>query len=122
MKIFNTRYLNLTKKSLDVYSKQHEAIAKNIANANVPEYRRLKTDFSQSLKTVHGQSLRMSDSRHIGAAEQPERSDVEKDNKSVNISQEMSELAVNQIRFDFISRVLNRTYRKLNTSITGRSS
>jgi flagellar basal-body rod protein FlgB len=122
MKIFNSRYLGLAKKSLDVYSKQHESIAKNISNANDPGYRRVKTDFSDSLKTAHEQTLRTSNPRHIGAAEQPDRGDLEKDKKPVNVSQEMSELAVNQIRFDFVSRVLNRTYRKLNTSITGRPS
>jgi len=122
MKIFNSKQLSLTKKSLDVYSKQHEAIAKNISRANDPEYTRLKTDFTESLNTVQTQQLRTSRSRHIGSTEKPDRSNAEKDNKPVNISQEMSELAVNQIRFDFVSRVLNRTYRKLNTSITGRPS
>ena len=38
MKIFNSKHIQLLKKSLDVYGKQHEAIAKNIANANNPDY------------------------------------------------------------------------------------
>jgi len=38
MKIFNTQGLQLVKKSLNVYTKQHEAIAKNIANANNDDY------------------------------------------------------------------------------------
>jgi len=122
MRIFNFKQLNLTKKSLDVYSRQHEAIAKNIASANDPAYLRLKTDFSESLKSIQNQQLKTSDPRHFSSSDQPERSGSESREGPVNISQEMSELAVNQIRFDFVGRVLNRTYRKLNTSITGRTS
>jgi flagellar basal-body rod protein FlgB len=122
MKIFGTRHINLVKRSLDVYSRQHEALAKNIANANDPDYKRLKTDFSESLMTVQNQQLKTSNSRHIGNTETPERNDAKTGKGSVDISREMSELAENQIRFDFVSRVLNRTYRKLNSSITGRTS
>ncbi len=122
MKIFDTKQVNLVKRSLDVYSKQHESLAKNIANANDPEFKRLKTDFSESLHAVQNQRLKTSDKRHIGSTEEPERSDAKTGRGSVDISREMSELAENQIRFDFVSRVLNRTYRKLNTSITGRTS
>jgi len=125
MKIFNSNNIQLLKKSLDVYGKQHEAIAKNIANANNPDYSRVKTDFSDVLKTnVQGQ-MRVTHSKHISQTNEPLRfsaGNEESTKEKVDMSVEMGELAENQIRFDFVSRTLTRAYRALNMSITGRSS
>lgn len=123
MKIFNTPNIALLKKSLDVYARQHEAIAKNIANANNPEYKPEKTDFSELLKNNMEHTLKTSNPRHIA---HPQDQDGELDTngspKSVDISREMGELAENQIRYDFAARALNRTYRGLFGAITGKGS
>ena len=123
MKIFNTPNIALLKKSLDVYTKQHEAIAKNIANANNSAYKPEKTDFSELLKNNMEHALKTTNPRHIAHTQEPER---ELDNngaeKTVDISREMGELAENQIRYDFASRALNRTYRGLFGAITGKGS
>jgi flagellar basal-body rod protein FlgB len=125
MKIFNSKNIQLLKKSLDVYEKQHEAIAKNIANANNAEYTRVKTDFSDVLKTNVQGKMRVTNSKHINQMSEPLRISAGNENSTkerVDMSKEMGELAENQIRFDFVSRTLARAYRALNMSITGRSS
>ena len=120
MKIFNTENISLLKKSLDVYGKQHEAIAKNIANANNPEYQRTETDFSRMLKNNIERKLRTTDSRHIGEPKTPPAKGTEKNREEIDLSREMGELAENQIRYDFSARMLQKTYQLLNISIKGR--
>lgn len=121
MKIFSTRNMQLLKKSLDVYTKQHEAISKNVANANDPDYKRVDADFSKSLKAANERTLKVTNKRHIIDPKTPDRIFSKDGIGKVDISKEMGELAENQIRFDFASRALNRMYRSLNLSITGRN-
>jgi len=121
MKIFNSAKIQLFKKALDVHAREHEAIAKNVANAHDTNFKRVKTDFSQELKVAVNQGLKQSDIRHMQSKGAPENG-LPNEEQNVDINQEMAELAVNQIEFDFVSNVLKKAYRGLNSSITGRSS
>ncbi len=121
MKIFNTENINLLKKSLDVYGKQHEAIAKNIANANNPEYKRADTDFSNTLKKNIERTLKTTDPRHIAEPKTPTGKGRDSGEEEIDLSREMGELAENQIRYDFSARMLQKTYQILNLSIKGRN-
>ena len=121
MKIFNTQNISLLKKSLDVYGKQHEAIAKNIANANNPEYKRAETDFSKTLKNTIERTLKTTDPRHIAEPKPPVPNDAENSKEEIDLSREMGELAENQIRYDFSARMLQKNYQLLNISIKGRN-
>ncbi|KAA3617631.1 MAG: flagellar basal body rod protein FlgB [Calditrichaeota bacterium] len=121
MKIFNSAKILLYKQALDVHTKEHEAIAKNVANAHNTNYKRVKTDFSDELKVALNQTLKQSDVRHMdskGSSGVSEGAEEE----GVDLNEEMANLAVNQIRFDFVSNMLKKAYRGLNTSITGRTS
>ena len=123
MKIFSTENSALMKKSLDVYTKQHEAIAENIANADNPDFERTKTDFANMLKDTVERTLRTTDERHIAETETLERRGLAGNKKEeIDLTREMSELAENQIRYDFAARVLRKNYQLLNMSIAGRSS
>ncbi len=122
MKIFNTQNIVLLKKSLDVYSREHEAIAKNIANANNPDYKKEKTDFSELLSANMERKLKVSNPRHIANPEPvPPSDNRNSDGTPVDISEEMGKLAENQIRYDFSTRVLQRAYRGIFAAITGRT-
>ncbi len=123
MKIFELQNLNLLKKSLDVYTRQHEAIAKNIANANNPNYKRVNTDFSSELKARMEGILKADNPRHIAMPTPVESKLKENDTtqKEVDLTREMGALAENQIRFEFASKVLAGKYRLLGQSITGRT-
>ncbi|RLD12375.1 flagellar basal body rod protein FlgB [candidate division KSB1 bacterium] len=120
MKIFDTQALGLLKKSLDVYTAQHEAIAKNIANADNPDYKRANTDFSQVLKTNMNAHLKVDNPRHIGNPKPVEsKADEKSKDTQVDVTREMASLAENQIRYEFASRVLSINYRVLGISIKG---
>ena len=122
MKIFDLPNIRFLKKSLDVYTRQHEAIARNVANANNPNYQPVNTDFSAVLQSVTDSRLKVTDERHFKGNETnlPPRL-PEGSGGPVDITKEMAELAVNQIKFDFASRVLRNAYSMISASITGRT-
>ncbi len=122
MKIFNTEKIQLFKKALNVYYKQHKAIAQNVAHAHDNTYRPVKTDFSEQLQTAVAEKLKKTDPRHLNSRGPGEFPSLEKTRERVDLNKEMGVLAENQIRFDFVSRILSRTYKSLNTSITGRTT
>ena len=122
MKIFNTNKIELLKKALDVYQKEHEAISKNVANASNPDFKRLKTDFSSELETVKSGNLKTTNDKHL-AVSQFDTNPMggnENEDKQVDLAQEMAELGVNQIKYDFAARVLKKAYQSLDASIIGR--
>ncbi len=122
MKLFDTPKIQLFKKALNVYDKQHKAIAQNVAHAHDNTYRPVKTDFSDQLQAAVAEKLKKTDPRHLNANGPGEFPTLDKTRERVDLNKEMGALAVNQIRFDFVSRLLNRTYKSLNTSITGKTT
>ena len=122
MKIFNTQNISLLKKSLDVYGKQHDAIARNIANVNNPDHKRAETDFSKMLKNNIERTLKITDPRHIAEPKaHAVKGPAENIKEEIDLSREMGELAVNQIRYDFSARMLQKNYQLINISIKGRN-
>lgn len=122
MKIFNTPGLQLVKKSLTVYTRQHEAVAQNIANANNDDYKPVKTDFSKLLSQNLQRGLKTTLPGHIAESKTPESKHFPGSKEKVDLSKEMGQLAENQIKYDFAARVLARKYKALRLSITGRNS
>lgn len=122
MKIFNSTKIQLYKKALDVHAREHEAIAQNVANAQNQNYKRVKSDFSEELRAAVTQNLNKSDARHMEAQGSDGSIFNDESEEKVDLNKEMGQLAVTQIRFDFASTVLKRSYKALNASITGRTS
>lgn len=121
MKVFNINNLEFFKKSLDVYAKQHEAIAQNIAHANDDTYKRANTDFSRLLTDNIDRTLKTTNEKHFATSETPEAHGIADKKEQVDLNREMGELASNQIRYDFATRVLARKYKNLTLSILGRN-
>ncbi|MDP8237836.1 MAG: flagellar basal body rod protein FlgB [Candidatus Hatepunaea meridiana] len=123
--IAHTKYEQLLKQALDVHSKQHKAIAQNVANANNPDYSRVSTDFSQLLESAKDKSeIKATLEKHITSKQIPERrNQLQGDGKGekVDFTREMTEMAENQIKYEFIARALNRYFKGLSTSIVGRN-
>lgn len=115
-------YINFVKKAIRSLEKQHEAISENIANVSNPEYVRKRTDFLKFLEVQEGKSrLVVTREKHIPGLEDAWNILLGKGNREeVNINREMSELAENQVRHDFVTRVLRSIYDNLNKSITGK--
>ncbi len=122
--ILNTNYANLLKKSIDVYDKQHKAIAQNVANVNTAKYQRINTNFSKQLESAMNNSgVRASREKHIQHSNWNKESSTSTQDSaggSVDLAREMTDLSVNQIRFELVTRSLARYYSGLSMAIAGR--
>ena len=120
MKIFNNQPTVLLKRSLDVLMRHNRNIAENVSNLNVEGYERKPTRFLEELSEAQQRTLmRTTNSRHI----KPDPSDIpppEWERGPVEITREMADLAQNQIRYDFSTRVMRRKFEGLTRAITGR--
>ena len=123
IKLFTTKYSQVMNKALDSYSRQHKAIAENVANASDPNSKRVNTDFSSTLQQTQQARLRCSDPRHFKSIDSPETNSINQEgalDESIDLMREMADLAEMQIRYDFVSRTLSRYYNGVSTAITGR--
>lgn len=121
--------------AMDAYSMRQVTIARNIANATTPNYRPEKVRFEEEFEKIRGVVARgnRTDPRHaalgdkmrnniqgeVGDAPVPSPEVHFSGESHVNIDKEMSELAQNQIRFRFVSRMTSRYFRGLQTAIKG---
>ncbi|MBS1537969.1 MAG: flagellar basal body rod protein FlgB [Bacteroidetes bacterium] len=131
--LFNTK-LPLLNRSLDTYALRQQTIARNIANATSPVYRpekvRFEEEFNEAQLVQRGAST---DEHHlpIGArtdgeiagsvenASVPRPEILFSGESHVNIDKEMSNLAQNQIKFRFASRMTARYFQGMQTAIKG---
>lgn len=121
MKIFNTPSNMLVKRSLDLLTRHHKNISENVSRMNDPGYLRKPTRFLDDLTGAErAMRLRSSKLRHIVPDERAGHvPDWEKG--KVQLTREMADLAQNQIRYDFSTRILRRRFEGLLQSITGRT-
>ncbi len=125
IKLFTTKYSQLMNKALDVYARQHKAIAENVSNASDPNFQRVNTDFSKSLQQAENARLKKSDPRHLGALNDSQSSSLRPEELRegpIDLTREMVELAEMQIKHDLVTRTLSRYYRGISSAITGRNS
>lgn len=118
-------------KMADLASLRHKLIASNIANVNSPGYARKEINFDSELqrainkpKIHHGTTH----PGHIPLGNSPDRpphirSEADTENStgvnSVDIDQEMANLAQNQIMFEYSADMLSRKFRALKNAIRG---
>jgi len=131
--LFRNR-LPLYNRAMDTYALRQRTISKNIANATSPHYRpeavRFEEFFHDPELVTKGKTT---DNYHIPLGKPDEGSvkgeveDAEvpgpevyfSGETHVNIDKEMSNLAQNQIRFRFSSRVVKQYFQGMDQSITG---
>ena len=120
MKIFNNQPTVLLKRSLDVLMRHHRNISENVSNLNVEGYKRKPTRFLDELSEAQRRGqLQVSNPRHI-RPDPADRLPPEWERGPVEITREMADLAQNQIRYDFSTRVMRRKFEGLTRAITGR--
>ncbi|GIV15894.1 MAG: flagellar basal body rod protein FlgB [Armatimonadota bacterium] len=126
-KLFGGHY-PLLKQALYACALRQEAIAHNIANVNTPGYRRVDVSFEEFLRAAQQTPLRTTDQRHFVLPPAPlanpqvtpdENAPMRPDGNTVDIDDEMAQLAENQIRFQALSQLITGRYQSLRTVITG---
>ena len=139
MKIFEGTKIPVLAKALDAYSLRHKVISSNLANITTEGYHAQSVSFEVQLSgamggpqmeasTTNPSHLQSGPSNvgqaspaivesgeSIGATTDPQASGI----NDVDIDQEMTELAKNQLRFKFASKLLGESFRSLQKSIRG---
>jgi len=142
VKLFDATKIPLLGKALDVYALRQKVISSNIANITTVGYREKSVSFEEQFSGAMEQGSieqEVTDGRHIAAStsdpmivdpqivETPPENSLSTDPlasgiNNVDIDSEMADLAKNQIRFNFASRLLTDTFRDIQSSIRGESS
>ena len=132
-RLFDVPVVAALKKGLEGAAVRHRAIANNIANVSTPGYKRQVVTFEQELwRALEGGSsgLKTSHPKHLGGASHAisdvrptvgvdQRSVLRVDGNTVNIDQEMVDLAKNSGEYAQRAEILNRLYGQIKAAIRG---
>lgn len=139
MRLFDKTKVPFLQSALDAYAMRQKVIASNISNINTIGYKAQHLSFEDQLAGAIGATSvpgARTDPRHIplGASAFPSAVAEVKANaddpsndtdplasgvNDVDIDNEMAELAKNQIRFKFASKLIGETFRGIQKSIRG---
>lgn len=132
MSWINNRAVNVLERSLDAASLRQKVLANNIANIDTPNFKRSDVSFEQTLQAaLSGDALsgRRTHERHIpiGAGKleevkphvfQEKHTSMRQDGNNVDIDDEMTKLAVNQLQYNALIQRINGTFSKLKYAIS----
>jgi flagellar basal-body rod protein FlgB len=129
--LFNRSGIPNFKKYLDLSSFRHKLIGGNIANVSTPGYRSQDIDFhtefnritkdSNRLKGTLTHSSHLPTGSHEARAPRPDEARIEEDEmNSVDIDQEVSNLAQHELLFTVGATLLQRRFEGLRKAIQSR--
>ncbi len=122
---FQTQSVKVFQEALKLYQKQFQSISKNIANVNNPNYVREATDFKSTMESLQSSDkMKTTSDKHIHNPKfytEPSPVNSEDKTTSVDLTKEMTELAENQVKYEFATRYLSRKFTYLHQAVTGRS-
>lgn len=122
--------INLLDQALNYSSLKQKVISQNIANVDTPNYQAKDVSFKAVLQNEVGQNFQAlrTDPRHLdfsgsgsGASQIVTRPNVQynSNGNSVDVDQEMSDLATNQIYYDALAELVNSKFASLQNVIRG---
>jgi flagellar basal-body rod protein FlgB len=131
--------IELLGKSIDLRAKNHNRISANLANAETPNYVPTTLSFEGELrdalktqKDTRGTARVATNPRHIalkgqvssveavqGTAVQTPSGSIGKDGNAVELEQEMSKLAANQIMYNASIQLISQKFSGLKMAIKG---
>ncbi len=130
--LLNPTVTPLIGKCLNAYTKRHKAIASNIANIEVPGFKRREVKFEKELKEAlrqRGEGLCRTHPQHLPVKKSLDKViptiAVDESNPKLNavnnvdIDMEMADMAKNQMNFDVMATVLRMEYQRLRMAIRG---
>ncbi len=130
--IFDSGLIPTYGKLVDLSALKHKLIASNVANANTQGYQAREMDFDKELKKAIAKpkiASTVTSPRHIALSNTPggspkitqvKQTENSTGTNSVDIDQEMADLAQNQLVFDYGAEMLSRKFKALKAAIRGR--
>ena len=117
---------SLLKRSMDVTTQANKAIANNIANVNMRDYKRHYVPFEQVMKESNASgNLKTTSEKHMGIGNkgvQIKRDDstsMREDGNNVDIEAEMTSQASNTMMYESLVRFVNEKINNTNRVIKG---
>ena len=118
-------------KLLDLTAYRHKLVSGNIANATTPGYAARDIDFKDEIDKALGSgsnlTMKATNSKHLGNSDPAGNIKViehgaesEDDLNGVDIDTEMTNLAINQMRYTIGAKILQRKMSFLSKAIKGR--
>ncbi|MBN1971604.1 MAG: flagellar basal body rod protein FlgB [Candidatus Delongbacteria bacterium] len=131
--LLNYTQMPTIKSSLNAYSLRQRSISDNIANTETPGFTKTQVsfedEFREALKAQNSPLSRTND-RHLPIKPNVLNIDAELESvendpysngiNSVNLEEEMSNLAINQINFEAMSKLAKKQFTLLKSAISGR--
>ncbi len=128
--LFDQAHLAVLKKAVDVYARRHEVTAQNISNVETPGYQAQRVKFEELLSneqmrlrgyTTHRNHLPIGGQDFAGARDEIVDADGNFDNgvNNVDIDNEMTNLATNDLSYRMATRLLSMRYNVLRGAIKG---
>jgi flagellar basal-body rod protein FlgB len=117
--LFGKTY-HLIERSLDIANLRHGVIASNVANLDTPGYRPKEINFDKALKDAQERNpvdLTRTHPLHFGSQGGRYEISYEERGERVDIDQEMSKLAENNLRYQTDIEVLLRKFAMLKQGI-----
>lgn len=120
----NKTLIPLLKRILDLGAVRHRVIAQNIANSSTVGYRKKSVEFEESLFSMIDGSSDMTNgnisTEEFNIVESSKKPDAGAPN-NVDLSEEMANLAKNQLYYKFAVNLMKRQINSIKSSISGRS-
>jgi len=122
--------MNLLEKSLDLRGRRHEILVSNITHQDTPGYQAQDIRFDDVLKTAvtgnHGELTR-TDTQHFtggtGSVNDPQGLVIPResasgyDGNSVNVEQEMTQMAENSLMYNTSAQIISKKFQGLLLAI-----
>lgn len=135
MDAFTTKTMQILERSLDAASLRQKVLSNNIANVDTPNFKRSDISFESTLQASLNEDTPLirgfrTDPRHIPIGRpsfseiRPEiivesSTTVNNNGNNVDIDSEMTQLAVNQIKYNTLIQDLNGYLARLRSAIQG---
>lgn len=115
--------LRLAQKSLDACVLRQQALAKNIANAETPGYKRIDvaSDFADRLKAAALRGGAKGKLPDATLGEDAKARVQRADGNTVDLENELLQLNKNQVTHEYLTHLVGSHYKMLKTAITGRN-
>jgi flagellar basal-body rod protein FlgB len=123
--LFNQPNYVAAKKMLDATVLRHEAIARNLANAETPNYKRVDVapSFADELRQAVGsKNTGQIDSLRPRLAVDTQAVASNRDGNTVEMENEMAELSKNFVAHTLETQLISGALLKLRLAITGRAA
>jgi flagellar basal-body rod protein FlgB len=124
--LFITPALQSLHLALNEAALRQQAISSNIANVNTPNYQRM--DISSSFQNAYNNAMsQLSDGQTLdelptgSIATSAVQGPARPDGNTVQVEQEMVEMAQNSARYEFAGQMLAQNYHGIKYAITGQN-